>query len=108
MGKVDDILDIIDVGLQSAVPDPTFGEVSPILDTCIDCLTLEAREGSAWCQKCWDSPRWYETPDLNSIEYVVEVSAINLQQALQNMAEIMESVTLSMPHFTERDVDTTD
>lgn len=51
--SVDRILDCIDSGPQTAMPDPTFGEVSPRnVHKCAHCFEAEPAEDSDWCDPC--------------------------------------------------------
>ncbi len=53
--SVDRILDILDTGLQTPVPDPTFGECSPVNDArCWRCQRGAPVDGSAVgvCEHC--------------------------------------------------------
>lgn len=53
MTTVDRILDVIDAGLQTPVPDPTFGEVSPTVhDHCVRCQYRQPAEASDFCATC--------------------------------------------------------
>lgn len=50
---VDRILDIIDGGLQTPKPDPTFGEVSPRnVEECARCSKRQLAEDSDFCDAC--------------------------------------------------------
>jgi len=50
--SVDRILDLIDAGLQTPMPDPTFGEVSPRVKAgCVRCGE-KTTEGSDFCDPC--------------------------------------------------------
>ena len=52
MTTVDRILDVIDAGLQTPAPDPTFGEVSPTVhDRCVRCQTRPPAGGD-FCGPC--------------------------------------------------------
>jgi hypothetical protein len=52
MARPQDIIDLIDVGLQTPAPDPTYGEVSPTnQETCARCHRPPADE-SDWCEGC--------------------------------------------------------
>ncbi len=51
--SVDRILDIIDTGLQTPAPDPSFGEVSPPnVEGCARCGAPPADEGGDFCAGC--------------------------------------------------------
>jgi hypothetical protein len=53
MSRTDRILEIIDAGLQTPFPDPSFGEVSPVVDgRCARCRRVDPVEGSDWCERC--------------------------------------------------------
>jgi hypothetical protein len=52
VSRAQKIVDLIDVGLQTPAPDPTYGEVSPInRETCARCHRPPADE-SDWCEGC--------------------------------------------------------
>jgi hypothetical protein len=52
MTKPQDIIDLIDVGLQTPAPDPTYGEVSPSnRESCARCHRPPAND-SDWCEGC--------------------------------------------------------
>lgn len=53
VSTTDRILDIIDAGLQTPEPDPTFGEVSPeVHDRCARCEQHEPAKGGDLCEGC--------------------------------------------------------
>lgn len=48
----DEIIEFIDAGLQTPLPDPTYGEVSPrSVDTCVRC-TRKRSGDSDFCEPC--------------------------------------------------------
>ncbi len=62
---VQGIVDVIDAGLQTPVPDPTFGEVSPVnRDCCWRCGAVTAEDSSAGlCGQCRDYLRGEQEQD---------------------------------------------
>lgn len=106
--SVDRVLDAIDVGLQKAVPDPTFGEVSPPnLEECWRCCAAPPADGSTSgvCDDCRlellaEEPcEWVDDePDRASVLAPVVVSAERFSEDLRafgaTMAEWMESFAL--------------
>lgn len=53
MSRTDRILEIIDTGLQTAMPDPSFGEISPtVTEECWRCEAGDAASESGLCEPC--------------------------------------------------------
>lgn len=53
MTRPDEILELIDVGLQTAKADPSFGEISPVnLENCARCSSPDLAPSSEFCPPC--------------------------------------------------------
>lgn len=115
--KVDRILETIDAGLQTPVPDPTFGEVSPVNNgRCARCQQHEAADGDL-CPGCrayllgdsdddpvvstnrswishevWDEVRWEVDPErIAAIHAMVERAAVSVADWALQYGSVMVS-----------------
>lgn len=85
----DRILWIIDAGLQTPVPDPSFGEISPTVSPrCARCDTLTPADESEFCAPC----RAYLLGDAPE-------PVTSLEEA---MRRVNDAVMASMDEFAER------
>lgn len=51
--RIDRVLDVIDTGLQTPMPDPSFGEISPRVSTrCARCDYRDPGDDSEFCDAC--------------------------------------------------------
>lgn len=113
MTSFDRILDVIDTGLQTPVPDPTFGECSPVNDDrCWRCQREPPADGSTVgvCEHCrrvlldesgiaWDSLTAEQAELFNrAVEDVVEAMA---ETTTQVAAAMVEAVAQAAAAFME-------